>query len=72
MKKFIVLGLILLLAVSVFVTSNIMVPEKTEALPAWWWMQAACCWHYAVECPPDVVNLCFSDCMELSDCYNGY
>ena len=72
MNKFIVLGLVLLIAVSVFFTSHVVVPQKTEALPAWFFIQMPCCYYYAESCPDQVQYACFWDCMELSDCYNGY
>ena len=74
MKKLLVLGLVLVLAVSVFFTSHTVAPEKVEAL----WptvgyiiMHSACCEGYASTCPKQVRYRCYSDCMSQGQCFNG-
>ena len=73
MKKPLVLSLILVIAITVFVAPNLIVPKQAEAIlpdPAirLMWRSACCDFYASYHCPKDLYRVCFWDCMDQAGC----
>jgi len=70
-KKSISFLVLLVFAVSAFVSVHVFKPKKTEAFTDTVFDAIEtfdCCTHYAAQCSDQVFDLCFHDCMEQDDC----
>ena len=63
LKKIVVLALIPVILMTAVFTIDTLFPKKVEAGPEFL-MVVICCISYAIMCPPDVQDLCYSDCMD--------
>jgi len=70
-KKSLSFLVLLVFAVSAFVSVQVFQPKNTEAITQTVFDAIEtfdCCTHYAAQCNGDVADLCFYDCMEQNDC----
>ncbi len=67
LKRIGILSLVVVIVAGIFIAVDLLTPKETEAIPGLPSPVRICCLLYAIhQCPQDVQDLCFSDCMEAS------